>query len=149
MFRFFHEDAKYTKIPVSYNVLISGKLWYPAILGPWGAGYRKVYCVYLRTHFLVDGLFKMLCIDNSSNFSCTVRRPIRRYDFHFRFTCVHSVIVNWVIIIYIKLILINTVTFLTVHTITLILYRSYWNRHRQLLHKIMLAYVAKSHEVNR
>jgi hypothetical protein len=27
---------------------------------------------YLRTNFLVDGLFKMLCIDNSSNFPSTV-----------------------------------------------------------------------------
>lgn len=45
----------------------------------------------LRANFLMDCLFKMLCINNGSNLSCTVCCPVWRYYLNFGLTSIHSV----------------------------------------------------------
>lgn len=40
----------------------------------------------------MNGLFKVLCIDNGTYFSSRVRCPIRRHDLNFRLACINSVI---------------------------------------------------------
>lgn len=63
----------YIKVHSEDIVLISGIVRYLANLFVVDVqDITDIALGYLRTHFLMDGLFKMLCIHDSSNFASTV-----------------------------------------------------------------------------
>jgi len=46
---FVHEVARYTIIHITYNILISGILWYLTTPSPRGTRYNNFYCIQNRT----------------------------------------------------------------------------------------------------